>query len=306
MQKSSVYLPEALKEALGEAARRAGRSEAEFIRAAIETAIDQGRQGALATHTPAPRQTGPLLVGVGMGPGAADLVSPRAIEAIRQADCVIAGSIGVDAIGRAEAIARAAAGAIKVERLTIDIADQPTQRRDSITTAAARVVEHLDRAEIVVFLTIGDPGMFSIFPALAEAVRELRPLVPTRRVPGIMAFQELAARADVTIADEGGSVRIIAVGRDAAEHDAAMRDSVERPTETLVLYRGGRAVPGIVARLAAAGRADGAVVGELLGMPGEQVGAASEFAEDPASYLACLVAPPVQPKPATRATRGKP
>lgn len=291
MQKSSVYLPEALKEALADAARRAGRSEADFIRTAIETAIEQGRLGS-GTRREAPRrQAGPLLIGVGMGPGAADLVSPRAIEAIRQADCVIAGSIGVDAIGRAEAIARAAAGTIRVERLAIDIADQPEVRRRSIDEAAVRVVEHLDRAETVVFLTLGDPGMFSVFPALATAVRLLRPLVPVQRVPGIMAFQELAAHADVVVGEEGGSVRIVAVGRDIAEHDDAIRDSVARDNETLVLYRGGRSIPGIVTTLAAAGRSDTAVVGEMLGLPGERIGPATEFAGDPASYLACLVAP---------------
>ncbi|MCU1392345.1 MAG: precorrin-2 C20-methyltransferase [Ilumatobacteraceae bacterium] len=293
-----MYLPEALKEALGEAARRAGRSEADFIRSAIETAIDQSRQGTLPRRDEPPKPKGPLLIGIGMGPGAADLVAPRAIEAIRGADRVIAGSIGSDAIGRAEAIARAAAGTIRVERLTIDIVDEPAQRHRSITEAAERIVAHLDRAEIVVFLTLGDPGMFSIFPALADAVRELRPLVPVRRVPGIMAFQELAARSDVVIADEGGSVRIVAVGRDASEHAEVIADTVARGDETLVLYRGGRSVPGIVARLVAADRADGAVVGELLGMPGERIAAATEFADDPASYLACLVAP----APATGST----
>ena len=266
-------------------------SEADFIRAAIETAVDQSRVGSFARTEPAPRRTGPLLVGVGMGPGAADLVSPRAIEAIHQADCVIAASIGADAIGRAEAIARAAAGTIRVERLTIDIADRPELRRKSIDDAAVRVVEHLDRAEIVVFVTLGDPGMFSVFPALAAAVRSLRPLVPVQRIPGIMAFQELAARTAAVLGDEGGTVRIVAVGRDVAEHDDAIRDSVARANETLVLYRGGRSVPAIVGRLAEAGRSDGAVVGEMLGLPGEQIGAATDYAVDAASYLACLIAP---------------
>ena len=296
MQKSSIYLPTPLKEALGAAARRSGRSEADFIRAAIETAIDHSLSGTTASGEQRRRAPRPLLIGVGMGPGAADLVPRRAIEAIRQADCVIAGSIGPDAIGRAEAIARAAVGTIRVQRLTIDIADSPEQRHQSIDSAAVQIVAHLDRGETVAFLTLGDPGMFSVFPALAAAVRLLRPLIPVERIPGIMAFQELAARTDAVIGDEGGSVRIVAVGKDIDEHADAIRDSVDRDSETLVLYRGGRGVPAIVGRLTAAGRSNGAVVGEMLGLPGERVAPAAEFADDPASYLACLVAPARNPR----------
>ena len=59
-----------------------------------------------------------------------------------------------------------------------------------------------------------------------------------------------------------------------------------------MLYRGGRGIPAIAAKLAEQGRADGAVVGELLGLPGERCAPATEFLDQRASYLACLIAPP--------------
>jgi precorrin-2 methylase len=60
-----------------------------------------------------------------------------------------------------------------------------------------------------------------------------------------------------------------------------------------VIYKGGRHLPAIAARLADAGRLDGAVVGELLGLPGERWGPAKEHADRPASYLATVIVPPV-------------
>ncbi len=298
MQKSSVYLPDSLKHALTDAARRTGRSEAEFIRSAIEAAIEQSERGAASQpRTSTNRIDGPELIGVGMGPGAADLVTPRALEAVGRADRVFAGSIGAEAIGRAEAIVRSAAGVVKVERLSIDISastvsGDPEARKRSIRDAAMRLVEHLDHREVVVFLTLGDPSMFSIFPALADAVRQLRPLVPIQSVPGVMAFQELAARSHVVVGSENESVRIIAVGRDTADYDGRIADSLHRSDETLVLYRGGRGVPAIAAELEATGRSEGAVVGEMMGLPGERIASASEYSDGPASYLACLIAPP--------------
>ncbi len=291
MQKTSVYLPETLKQGLADAARRTGRSEADFIRSAIESAVDQNRKGSTVMAEAVPKITGPLLIGVGMGPGPSDLVAARAIASIHQADYVVAGSIGTDAIGRAEAIARAAVGPVRVDRLAIDIADRPERRKQSLDAAADRLVEHLDRGEVVAFLTLGDPNMFSIFPTIADAIRQRRPGMPVTSVPGIMAFQELAARSNVVIAEEGESVRIIAVGRDLADQLGRIDDSVARDDETLVLYRGGRSVPMITGLLTDAKRTDTAVVGELLGQPGERISPATEFADRSASYLACLVAP---------------
>jgi precorrin-2/cobalt-factor-2 C20-methyltransferase len=290
MRKTSVYLSDELKTALGEAAVREGASEAEFIRAAIEAAVQRTR-GARPGDVPAPRLKGPLLVGVGVGPGPADLLTWRARETISRADTVFAAAISPDAIGRAEATVRAALGPLRIVRLQVNVNDSPEERARALPALAQRLVEHLDRGEVVAFLTIGDPSMFSVFPSLVAAVRSLRPDVPTGSVPGIMAFQELAARAGTVLGGDLQSVRIIAVGRDLEDSNARIADTLARTDETLVLYRGGRSVPSIARQLVSAGRAKDAVVGELLGLPGERCAPAAEYIDQPASYLASLIAP---------------
>ncbi|HWJ98355.1 MAG TPA: SAM-dependent methyltransferase, partial [Acidimicrobiales bacterium] len=122
MRKTSVYLTDELKESLASAAAQSGRSEAEFIRAAIELAVQQAKTGSATAPTPPVRRVGPALIGVGVGPGAADLLTPRAHDAIATADTVVAAAISADAIGRAESIARAASDPLRVLRLEIDIA----------------------------------------------------------------------------------------------------------------------------------------------------------------------------------------
>jgi precorrin-2/cobalt-factor-2 C20-methyltransferase len=290
MRKTSVYLSEALQAELAAAAARAGTSQADFIRAALTSAVRQ--PDAARSPTPAQRRLrGPALVGVGVGPGAADLLTPRARDVILEADTVVATSVSPDAIGRAEATVRAALGPVRVVRLPLDVTDTPARRVPSLSALADRLVTFLDRGQVVAFLTIGDPNMFSIFSSAAGEVGRLRPDVSILSVPGIMAFQELAARAGRVVARDGQSVRIVAAGQDLDEPGARAADSLTLADETLVLYRGGRLVPTIAAQLTGTDRADEAVVGELLGLPGERCAAAAEFVDQPASYLASLIAP---------------
>lgn len=292
MRKTSVYLTDELKESLASAATQSGRSEAEFIRAAIELAVQQTRAGSAPVEAQPTRRPGPLLVGVGVGPGAADLLTPRARAAIASADTVVAAAISPDAIGRAESVARAGSDPLRVLRLEIDITGDDEMRSASFDGAATTLIEHLDRGEVVAFLTLGDPNLFSVFPLLASAVRRQRPEAPVEVVPGIAAFQELAAASRIVVGHDHQSIRIVNVSRDPGEVAALVDDTLARPDETLVLYRGGRAVPTIAAKLAEGGRADTSVVGEQLGLPGQRCAPATEYLDQSASYLACLIAPP--------------
>ena len=305
MRKTSVYLPEALKAEVARAARRTGTSEAAFIRRALEAAIQQaptddrssptsGRWVAPSSATAPrtdPRLVGPLLVGVGVGPGTADLLTPRARHVILRADTVLAAAISRDAIGRAEATVRAALGPIRVERVALDVLGNAQQRDASSQALAERVIAHLDRDEVVAFLTLGDPSVFSAFADLARRVHRARRDLPIHSVPGIMAFQELASRAGTVVGGERQSVRIVALQDDGDGSRESIADSLARPDETLVLYRGGHCVSAIAEQLVAAGRAEQAVVGELLGLQGERCAPALEYLGEAASYLATLIAP---------------
>ena len=51
-------------------------------------------------------------------------------------------------------------------------------------------------------------------------------------------------------------------------------------------------VPEIAASLSRAGRLEGAVMGELLGLPGERTGPLAQLADGPATYLATVIVPP--------------
>jgi precorrin-2/cobalt-factor-2 C20-methyltransferase len=294
--KSSVYLPDALKAELAELAGRWGRSEAELIRIAIERLVRSAEAEpgpARRPPPPGPGSQGPRLVGVGVGPSDPDLVTERALDVLRTADRVVAASTGPDAIGRAEAVVRSAAPEVGVDRVVIDIGGDEAARGRSVDGAADVLLGHLDRGELVAFAVLGDPNVWTIFPRVAAAVSARRPGVPVETVPGIMAFQELAARADTVLADGDEELTLVTLSGDADRLGPLLDD----PTRGLVVYKGGRVLPDVAALLESRGRLGSAVLGEMLGLPGGRSVPVAAAADRPASYLATVIVPPERPEP---------
>jgi precorrin-2/cobalt-factor-2 C20-methyltransferase len=229
-----------------------------------------------------------ILVGVGVGPGDPEMVTLQAVRAIREADRVLAPSLAPDAVGRAESIVRQVAPEVAVERLVFDMSVAAGNRDASHRAAAAAVVAFLDAGEEVAFVTLGDPNIYSTFSSLATAVFRTRPGIQMRTVAGIMAFQDLASRTATVLLDGTERLQLVTALDGPEPVAAALADD----HQTVVVYKGGRHLPAILKALADAGRLDAAVIGELLGLPGERVLPARDWPNQPASYLATVIVPP--------------
>jgi precorrin-2/cobalt-factor-2 C20-methyltransferase len=224
------------------------------------------------------------LIGVGVGPGDPELVTVRAVRVLREADRVLAPSSAVDAVGRAESIVRQACPGLAVERLAFEMG----RAGDSVDEAAAVVVAGLDAGQRLAFVTLGDPNVYSTFSTLAARVREVRPGARIATVPGIMAFQELASRSGTVVLQNTERLALVT----ALDGPDALDGALDDPSRAVVVYKGGRHLPAMAKRLAEAGRLDGAVMGELLGLPGERIVPVAEAAGGPAAYLATVIVPP--------------
>jgi precorrin-2/cobalt-factor-2 C20-methyltransferase len=227
------------------------------------------------------------LIGVGMGPGDPELVTARAVRVLTEADRVFAPATALDAVGRAESIVRQACPDATVDRLAFEMTVGAV-RDTALGEAADRVVECLDAGEEVAFVTLGDPNVYSTFPTLAEAVLQRRPDVAVETVPGITAFQDLASRSGTVLLTGTEHLTLVTALDGPEALDAALED----PGGAVVVYKGGRHLPAVAKRLADAGRLDGAVAGELLGLPGQRVGPVAGLAGGPASYLVTVIVPP--------------
>src|ERR1700694_5095558 len=230
------------------------------------------------------------LTGVGVGPGDPELVTRKAVRAIEEADRVVAPTIGPDAPGRAESIVRQACPGVRIHRLAFEMSREhasgpsgaavPGQTGvSSYQRAATTLVQWLKAGEDVAFVTLGDPNIYSTFSSLAVQVKALSPSTRGGTVPGIMAFQDLASRSEADLLDGTESLNLVPAPQ--ARADSAVG-----------VYKGARRRPAVAKRLADAGRLEGAVMGELMGLPGERVAALADHSSEPASYLVTVIVPP--------------
>lgn len=234
------------------------------------------------------RATG-RLIGVGMGPGDPDLLTRRAIAVLGSASHVVAPTLSSMAVGRAEAIVRAVLPDVVVHRVVFPM--DPVVP-GPVAETLAPVAAWLSQGRDVAFVTLGDPNCYSTFWSVVGSLAELGCTPAVETVPGIMAFQQLATRLGSCLAD-GTEPMSVVTALDGTEDLAR---ALENPDGAVVIYKAGRRMPAVADRLRSAGRLEGALLGELLGLPGERVGPAESLAETPCTYLATVVVPPLAPR----------
>lgn len=159
---------------------------------------------------------------IGAGPGAADLLTLRAVEHLRISPvCVYAGTYIDENI-----LAHCSPGTRKVDTAQLDL--------DAIT---AELVDAHHRGEDVARLCSGDPSLYS---ALAEQSARLDAAgVPWDVTPGVPAYAAAAAelRVELTVPEVTQSVVLTrAQARSTAMPDAEALSSFAATGSTLVLH----------------------------------------------------------------------
>ena len=231
------------------------------------------------------------LIGIGVGPGDPELLTLKAARLLREADVVFAPSTSLDRESRAEQIVLAATG-IQARRLVFALEDQggvTAERAAAWDEAARTVIEAFDAgAENVAFVTLGDPNVYSTFGYLAQTVAGFDDQVKTESVPGITAMQDLAARADVRLAEGREPLTLVPATAGIDEFRKALNLS-----GTVVVYKGGRFIGELKATIEETGRMQDAVLGTDLGLPSERVSRLRDRPEgERAPYFTTLIVPP--------------
>src|SRR4029079_18558087 len=160
----------------------------------------------------------------------------------------------LDEVGHAEAVVRAhlspggsdSNDTARIVRAPFALTDRSglSERRTRAWESAATVIldAFANGAATVAFATIGDPNVYSTFSYLAGTIREARPEVQIRTVPGITAMQALAA-ASGTVLCEGNEPLVLfpALGGVGAIDEVLRHQALTGAT--VVAYKGGRHWP---------------------------------------------------------------
>lgn len=239
----------------------------------------------------------PILVGIGVGPGDPELITIKAVEALRTADVVLVPETdtGVSELGRAEQVVLAACpeAASRVRRVPFSMARRKgvgTKRRKSWAASAQAAEEAFaGGARSVAFATVGDPSVYSTFSYLADHVRAAVPGLQVSVIPGITAMQALAAASRIPLVEAQEVLTLVPVTAGVEQLAEALDHS-----DTVVAYKGGRQLPAVLELVRQ--RRPGAlgVMGTNVGLPDQELVALDAIEADAAPYFSTLLVAPAR------------
>ncbi|HSM94237.1 MAG TPA: precorrin-2 C(20)-methyltransferase [Anaeromyxobacteraceae bacterium] len=230
------------------------------------------------------------LQGVGVGPGAPDLLTLRAARVLREADVLALPRSSPEASSAAGAIVRAALGEVPGQEtllLTFPMTRDPALRRAALDAALDALAIRLAAGKTVAVACEGDPLVYGSFIDILQAAPARFPGVPVEVVPGITAATAAAAAALVPLADGDGALEILPARRALAElpRIAARGDAA-------VIYKAGPALPELAGALAASGLARRAVLVTSATRADEEIVRGLEGAVSKRPYFSLVIVPP--------------
>lgn len=197
------------------------------------------------------------LYGVGVGPGAPDLITLRALDTIKRVP-VLALPHGSDyGASKAWEIVQPMIGEIAGQKrlfLTFPMSKDPERLRPAWERAFARIGAELEAGRDVAFLTEGDPSLYSTFIYLQDEARRRWPGVGIEVIPGVSSITAVPAVTGVPLAD--GQERIAILPGTYGLQDLV---DILRRFDTVVLMKIGPELPRIIAALEQEGLLDRAV-----------------------------------------------
>jgi len=144
------------------------------------------------------------LYGVGVGPGAPDLMTLRAVNVLRAADVIAIPRRSEFDRSVAWSIAEPSVGAVDgQERLYLNfpMTKDPERLRPAWDTAFGEIGKRLQIGKSVAFITEGDPFVYSTFIYLFAEAPSRWPGVAIEIVPGVSSINAVASSTLVPLAD---------------------------------------------------------------------------------------------------------
>jgi precorrin-2/cobalt-factor-2 C20-methyltransferase len=197
------------------------------------------------------------LYGVGVGPGAPDLITLRAQRILRDVPVLALPRASDYSDSMAWKIAAPSVGEVAGQErlfLTFPMSKDPERLRPYWDLAFDTIGARLERGLSVAFVSEGDPSLYSSFLYLAKEAPRRWPGVPVEIVPGVSSITAVPAVARVPLADGRERIAIL-----PATYGADDLRAMLRRFDTTILMKIGSNLPAVVGAIEAEGLLDRAV-----------------------------------------------
>lgn len=203
-----------------------------------------------------------ILYGVGVGPGDPELLTAKAIRLLRECDVVVAPqSTG----GRQTALDIASPYIDKdkpVRLFDMPMTHDKAARNASHDAAADALCALLDEGKTVVFLTLGDPTVYSTYWYVHRRVAARG--YDAELVPGVPSFCAAAAAMGRALCEDGEMLHVIPATHGRVEEGLSLPGS-------RVLMKTGKSVLEVRELLRQRGELGNAALIERVGMDGQRL-----------------------------------
>ncbi|MCV0393242.1 MAG: precorrin-2 C(20)-methyltransferase [Nitrosopumilus sp.] len=211
------------------------------------------------------------LIGIGVGPGDPDLLTVKAVKAIQKADIIMCPASNEDRPSIALSVVSSLIDKSKNQDI-VKLIFPMTKDKDVLEQTwkknAKIMAEKVLSGKNVVYLTVGDPYLYSTWIYMHKDLKENYPEMNISVIPGIVSMFTFASKVGVSIAEGAEKVAII-----PSCYDLSSVKEIAKHSETMVFLKDGRYFDQVINVLKESGFPDNSIfaIGQDLGTENEIV-----------------------------------
>jgi len=211
----------------------------------------------------------PGLIGIGVGPGDVDLLTVKAVKAIQNADIIMCPASNENR----PSIAFSVVSPIidkdknqKIVKLIFPMTKDKDVLEDTWKKNAKIMAETVLTGKNVVYLTVGDPYLYSTWIYMHKDLKENYPEMNISVIPGIVSIFTFASKVGVSIAEGSEKVAII-----PSCYDLSSVKEIAKNSESMIFLKDGRYFDKVIEVLKESGFPDNSIfaIGQDLGTENE-------------------------------------
>ncbi len=154
----------------------------------------------------------PELIGIGVGPGDPELLTVKAVNAIHNADVIMCPASKEDRPSIALSIVSSIIDKSKnqeIVRLIFPMTKNKEVLEATWKKNAKIMAEKVLSGKDVVYLTVGDPYLYSTWMYMYKEIKTNHPTMKISAIPGIVSIFTFASKVGISIAEGAEKVAII-------------------------------------------------------------------------------------------------